>query len=304
MISWDTIAHNAMQTVQEIDIDRKPQDLIPHEILSKVVLTGDLSTLDDLEKMIYINAYCKSLNLNPLTKPFDIIDTDGRKVLYARKDCTEQLRKINKVAVKSLTKEIIGDNTYVVTAHVCTPDGREDIATGVVSLAGKSGDKIANAMMKAETKAKRRATLSICGLGIPDESELDTFESNRYQQKYQETTTLPSPSKLCVENILAAKTLDELKEEFTKAYSDAKGNKNLQSEIMKAKDKRKQELDNPIFDQSTGEILKNIGYMPGEESISIETRFDYQGNKREDYNPSTIPEHTHNVNLGDPQHEI
>jgi hypothetical protein len=28
--------------------------------------------------------------------------------------------------------------------------------------------------MKAETKAKRRATLDICGLGMPDESEIDS----------------------------------------------------------------------------------------------------------------------------------
>ena len=42
---------------------------------------------------------------------------------------------------------------------------------GVVSIAGLKGEALANAMMKAETKAKRRATLSICGLGWMDEVE-------------------------------------------------------------------------------------------------------------------------------------
>jgi hypothetical protein len=38
----------------------------------------------------------------------------------------------------------------------------------------KTGESRANALMKGTTKAKRRVTLSICGLGgMPDESELD-----------------------------------------------------------------------------------------------------------------------------------
>ena len=37
------------------------------------------------------------------------------------------------------------------------------------------GEALANAMMKAETKAKRRATLSICGLALLDELEVETI---------------------------------------------------------------------------------------------------------------------------------
>jgi hypothetical protein len=37
------------------------------------------------------------------------------------------------------------------------------------------GDALANALMKAETKAKRRVTLSIAGLGWLDETELETI---------------------------------------------------------------------------------------------------------------------------------
>ena len=43
-------------------------------------------------------------------------------------------------------------------------------------LLPRAGESRANAIMKATTKAKRRVTLSICGLGgMPDESELDTM---------------------------------------------------------------------------------------------------------------------------------
>jgi hypothetical protein len=37
--------------------------------------------------------------------------------------------------------------------------------------------------MKAETKAKRRVTLSICGLGMLDESELETVRYGEYDQR-------------------------------------------------------------------------------------------------------------------------
>jgi len=64
---------------------------------------------------------------------------------------------------------------YIVTAYVEDGKGRQDASTGAVCIKNLKGDDLANAIMKAETKAKRRATLSICGLGILDESETDTI---------------------------------------------------------------------------------------------------------------------------------
>ena len=44
-----------------------------------------------------------------------------------------------------------------------------------MAIAGLKGDALANGLMKAETKAKRRCTLSLCGLGMLDESEIETI---------------------------------------------------------------------------------------------------------------------------------
>jgi hypothetical protein len=44
-------------------------------------------------------------------------------------------------------------------------------------IKGLQGDALANALMKAETKSKRRVTLSICGLGMLDETEMETIPS-------------------------------------------------------------------------------------------------------------------------------
>jgi hypothetical protein len=101
---------------------------------------------------------------------------NGKLVLYPKKDATEQLRRRDNVSLRITAREI-HDDILVVTARAWTTSGREDESTGAVSLVGLKGEARANAVMKAETKAKRRVTLSICGLGWVDESELETIPS-------------------------------------------------------------------------------------------------------------------------------
>jgi hypothetical protein len=141
-------------------------------MIEQVVIGGDLSKLSPADRVRYYLQVCKSLNLNPLTKPFDYIVLNGKLTLYARKDCTDQLRKRDTVSVSGLDAQVISD-VYIVKAQARIGE-RSDMSTGAVSIKGLSGEGLANAMMKAETKAKRRVTLSICGLGMLDESEADS----------------------------------------------------------------------------------------------------------------------------------
>ncbi len=67
------------------------------------------------------------------------------------------------------------DGVYVVTAQARTPTGRTDESIGAVTIDKLTGEARANALMKTETKAKRRVTLSICGLGMLDEAEVDSI---------------------------------------------------------------------------------------------------------------------------------
>ena len=143
-------------------------------ILEKVVIGGDLSRLTAQERMLYYTKLCESLDLNPLTKPFDYIPLNGKLTLYARRDATDQLRAKKGISVVSTKKEE-KDGLYIVEVKASDAAGREDFATGIVTVEGLSGNDLANAMMKAETKAKRRATLSIVGLGMLDETELETI---------------------------------------------------------------------------------------------------------------------------------
>jgi hypothetical protein len=51
---------------------------------------------------------------------------------------------------------------------------RFETSTGVVNIQNLQGDALANALMKAETKAKRRATLAYMGMSYMDETETET----------------------------------------------------------------------------------------------------------------------------------
>lgn len=143
-------------------------------IIERVVVTGDLSKLTPQERVSYYRAVCESTGLNPLTRPFDYITLNGRLVLYARKDATDQLRKIHGVSIEPPQINYT-DDLVLVTVIARDGEGRTDSELGAVSLAGLKGADKANAIMKAITKAKRRVTLSIVGLGWLDETEIETI---------------------------------------------------------------------------------------------------------------------------------
>jgi hypothetical protein len=155
-------------------------------LLEKVVVGGDLSRLSPAQRVQYYQAVCQSLGLNPLTRPFDYLHLNGRLMLYANRTCTDQLRTNRNISVKITARDVL-DDVYIVTAWGRLPDGREDEATGAVSIAGLKGEMRANAMMKAETKAKRRLTLSLAGLGWMDETEVDT-DPNAYRVRVDHAT--------------------------------------------------------------------------------------------------------------------
>lgn len=166
---------------------------LPASVLEKVIMSGDLSALTSPERLLYYKAVCDSVGLNPFTKPFDYMELAGEggaKVLklYPNKTCAEQLRDRDGIEITEQSDEVI-EGIYLVRVKGKNKDGRLDTATGAVPLVEEDGewktaasgkrylakngqlkplaplDK-ANAMMKAETKAKRRLTLSLAGLGL------------------------------------------------------------------------------------------------------------------------------------------
>ncbi|MFZ0324594.1 MAG: hypothetical protein WAN48_10730 [Actinomycetes bacterium] len=146
--------------------------LTPFEVIERVIATGDLSKMSPQERIAFYWRTCESIGLNPLTRPFEFINLSGKLTMYAKKDATDQLRRIHGVSIDALDQVVI-DDILTVTATGHTPDGRTDSDVGSVSVKGLSGDARANATKKAITQAKRRLTLSLVGLGFLDESEVE-----------------------------------------------------------------------------------------------------------------------------------
>lgn len=173
------------------DIEPANPIAIDAATLESVVVDGNLAQLSEAQRLAYYRAVCDSVGLNPLTKPFDYITLSGRLTLYARKDATDQLRRLHHVSLRIVARDWNSDaSLYLVVAQASTDDGRSDESIGAVSTAKLSGEALANAIMKAETKAKRRVTLAICGLGMLDETEVETIRDAEITQG----PPLPPPS--------------------------------------------------------------------------------------------------------------
>ena len=170
--------NGGVTTRQDIALAQPPAS----DVLERIIIHGDLSKLSQDQKVEYYRLMCESLGLNPNTRPFAYLNLQGKTVLYALRDCTDQLRRIHKVSVVDSTQEEI-NGVYIVVCKVQNGEGRTDIARGAVDLGVLKGEALANAIMKAETKAKRRATLSICGLGVLDETEIEDVAAEPRQRK-------------------------------------------------------------------------------------------------------------------------
>jgi len=166
-------------------------------IMESVLLGGDLSKLTPDQRVSYYRNVCESVGLNPLTKPFDYMNLNGKLTLYAKKDATDQLRKINSVTIDDV--DIVENETqFLVKVKGHDKTGRSDVEIGVVSKKDMQGN-LGNVQMKAVTKAKRRLTLSLCGLGWLDETEVETIPSAKLVSVQVDTGEIvDSPS---VENI-------------------------------------------------------------------------------------------------------
>ena len=55
------------------------------ELISNLVLNGDISKMPNEMKVEYYNKLCHSLNLNPVTKPFQIISFQNKTIFTQQK---------------------------------------------------------------------------------------------------------------------------------------------------------------------------------------------------------------------------
>jgi hypothetical protein len=168
-------------------------DFSPGALVERAVLYNDLARLTPADRVAYYKRVCESLGLNPLTWPFRYLYLDGKLTLYTTRDACDQLRFKHEVTIDKPTLRMEPGELLFVEVTASIPSGRADADVGVVSLKDLEGVKRANAVMKGVTKAKRRVTLSIVGLGFPDESEVEDIPGARGVTVDMETGEIRPP---------------------------------------------------------------------------------------------------------------
>jgi hypothetical protein len=139
--------------------------------IERALVSGDVSGLTAEQRAQLYRETCQSLGLNPLTMPFAYVMLSGKLRFYALRGATDQLRALHKISIEIVNMRIDGD-LFTVHVRAKTPDGRVDEDVGFAVVGNLKGEARGNATLKSITKAKRRVTLSICGLGMLDESEV------------------------------------------------------------------------------------------------------------------------------------
>jgi hypothetical protein len=151
--------------------------------IESLVMRGDISGLAPRDRAAFYVELCKSLRLNPATQPIKFIVFQGKLLPYFTRDATDQI-----AARERLNREIIagpevrdfaGHKLLYALCKGTLPNGRVETASALVPIPNGGGEALANAVMKTETKSRRRVTLAILGLGFIDESELDTMAGAR-----------------------------------------------------------------------------------------------------------------------------
>lgn len=209
---------------------------LPETIVSSLILHGDLSKLEPADKVKYYHAYCKRIGLDPVTQPFKLLNLKGKEVLYCDRSGTQQLNKLHNVSHIIKSREFIHD-CYIVVAQASLPNSRHTESIGAVGISGLKGESLCNALMKAETKAKRRATLDLLGLGILDETETETIPG---------AVTVPIEPQIvqCKAKLDEAKSLPHLANIWKKHYHQWKAELSDEDfgELTEYKEDRKDQL--------------------------------------------------------------
>lgn len=141
------------------------------------LMRGDLRGLTKGQIAEVVEGLARDAGLNPALSPIDVIPTrEGRLVPYINAKGAAALRRLHGLEVTAidLVKERAG--LVVLRCILRRPDGTTDMAYGAADWREDRPADEARAWMVAETRAKRRATMSAVGIfleGPSDEVEGD-----------------------------------------------------------------------------------------------------------------------------------
>jgi len=147
---------------------------IEEAAVQQFVLTQDMSTLRPVQQIAFIQWEKNRLGVKGHC--IDLLENKktGKVVPYYNDECATQMKHNRGASVKYTDRgfETLGDTTlFRVVCEVTKADGRTEPRTAYLDVSGLKGQELGNALMKAESKAHRRAVLK--SFGLSDDSPED-----------------------------------------------------------------------------------------------------------------------------------
>lgn len=149
------------------------------EDLAKIetaIMRNDFGALSHEQRAYILFKKCEALGVSIWLQPFAWGTIDGKLTPVPLKGLFQQLREKRGLIIDEIKEDFdkeLGVYSVKCFGHV---GERKDMGIGVVGVKGLSGDPLANAMMKAHTKAKNRLTGSLCGGdSAVDDAELSSI---------------------------------------------------------------------------------------------------------------------------------
>lgn len=163
-------------------------------IMAKIIESfGDFSVLTKEEINTYTSFLCDKYGLDKSTQPIRFIkDKNSENIIpYLTRNATDQLRKNLGISVIEENIQFSPNGlACIVTVKVQDKEGRTDMDTGSVFIGGLVGNEYSDKIMTCVTKAKKRATISLSGIGILDETEVQGIAEGVLRESIQSKETL------------------------------------------------------------------------------------------------------------------
>lgn len=170
-----------LATVQSSELFSVAADDAKHLTEKVIANNGDLAGLTEVERKVYYLAMCARFGLDAFSNPFNYLEQTSKRfnretkqdefftrvTLYPNQRAADQLAKQQGITVQ--IKERSFDSGLAIAVAVAVSRGRQVEEVGAVEV----GNRItkADAIMKASTKARRRAILALCGFAPDDDGE-------------------------------------------------------------------------------------------------------------------------------------
>ena len=175
-------------SVQEVEAEPKLPDEIQQIILKE---NGRCDKLSVEQKYDYANWICEMMQVKAALRPIDFIPTQGGIKPYLNKGAAEIIRDARGISVSEIKVEEV-NGMFIVTCNLKDRNGRTDSDIGAWP---KGDSEQHNSLMKAVTKAKRRATLSMCRLGgLVEEAHPTEYTTDISQQECKSQILLEDES--------------------------------------------------------------------------------------------------------------